>query len=389
MANRKIKICYISSVDVTMKFILFNQLIFLKREGFDVYVLCSPGKWLKDIEREGIKVKTIRVKRNISPFSDVITLIELFFYFRKEKFDIVHAHTPKAGLIGQLAAKLAGVPIIVNTIHGLYFQEKDSFKKRALFILTEKIAAKCSDLIFFVNKEDMQTVVDEKICSPDVVRYFGGGVDMARFNPGRFSQELIVEKKKQLGVNLNHNVIGIVARLVKEKGYEDLFEAFKEILTRFPQTTLLVAGFLEPEKKDAIQPDIVKQYGIENNVIFLGERTDVDEIYATMDMFVLPSYREGLGISLLEASAMEKPVVASDIRGCREAVGDGVTGKIVPLGDVPRLSQALMYLMLHPKEAKEMGENGRIRVAREFDERLIFGRIKEEYKRLLHNKGIV
>ena len=136
MANRKIKICYISSVDVTMKFILFNQLIFLKREGFDVYVLCSPGKWLKDIEREGIKVKTIRVKRNISPFSDVITLIELFFYFRKEKFDIVHAHTPKAGLIGQLAAKLAGVPIIVNTIHGLYFQEKDSFKKRAPIILT-------------------------------------------------------------------------------------------------------------------------------------------------------------------------------------------------------------------------------------------------------------
>ena len=123
---KNIKICYVVSVEMTIRFILFNTLKFLKNQGYDVYVVCSSGKWLKNIEKQGIKIKTIRFKRKISPISDLITLFRLYFYFKKEKFDIIHTHTPKPGLIGQLAAKMAGIPIIVNTIHGLYFQEKDS-----------------------------------------------------------------------------------------------------------------------------------------------------------------------------------------------------------------------------------------------------------------------
>ncbi len=382
-SSKRLKICYIVSVDITLKFILFNQLKFLQKEGYDVYVVCSPGKWIKDIEEYGIKVKTIKFKRKISPISDVISFIKLFFYLKKEKFNIVHTHTPKASLIGQLAAKMAGTPIIVNTIHGFYFQKEDSYWKRAIFIFIEKIIASCSSLIFFVNREDMKTAIEEKICFPDVIRYFGGGIDMQKFNQERFSEEFILEKKKQLNINPNHKVIGIVARLVKEKGYVDLFEAFEKIISRFPEITLLVVGFLEPGKKDMINTNIIKKYSIEKNVVFLGERTDVDEIYALMDIFVLPSYREGLGISIIEASAMEKPVIATNIRGCRESVEDGVTGKLVPLGNSLELSKALIYLINHPKEAKEIGKNGRIIVMRKFDERLVFDRIKKEYQGLL------
>ena len=206
---------------------------------------------------------------------------------------------------------------------------------------------------------------------------------MKRFDPERFSGEFIFQKRLQLGIPTGNRVIGILARLVREKGYLDLFSAFQKILEKFPATTLVVVGSLDFEKSDAIKPAVVHKYHIEKNVLFLGERDDVDQIYAIMDLFVLPSYREGLGISLLEASAMEKPVVVSDIRGCREAVEDGVTGILIPKGNAVALKEAVVYLMDHNQESKDMGRNGRLKVAREFDERIIFDRLKKEYRRLI------
>jgi len=384
---KNIKICYVVSVDMTIKFILFNTLKFLKNQGYDVYVVCSSGKWLKNIKKQGIKVKTIRFKRKISPISDLITLFRLYFYFKKEKFDIIHTHTPKPSLIGQLAAKMAGIPVIVNTIHGFYFQKTDNWFKRKFFILTEKIAAKCSNLIFFVNREDMETVIKERICSPDLTKYFGGGIDSFKFNPERFSRQWIYQKKRELNLDPSFKIIGIVGRLVKEKGYLDLFQALRKVLERFPKTLLLIVGFLEPEKKDALDPNvIVKNYGIEKNVIFLGEQTKVVELYALMDIFVLPSHREGLGLAILEASAMEKPVIVTNIRGCREVIDNGKTGILVPVKNPEKLSEAIICLLENPEKAKEMGIRGREKVLREFDERLIFSRIKIEYQRLIKEK---
>ena len=386
MKNYKIKICYISSVDITIRFILINHIKFLKREGYDISVVCSPGDFVKEIKYQGIKVKTIKFKRKISPFYDLITFLKLYFYFRKEKFDIVHTHTPKPGLLGQLAAKVAGVPIIVHTIHGFYFQQNDSFLKKSFYIFIERIAAKCSDVIFFVNKEDMQTAIKKGICDFGSMKYFGGGIDLSKFNFNKFSEEFIVSKKRELKLPIDSKIIGIVGRLVKEKGYLDLFKAFKKIIEIFPNTMLLVIGPLELEKSDKFKPAIVKDYGIEKNVIFLGERTDANELYALMDVFVLPSYREGLGISIIEASAMERPIVATDIRGCREAVDNNKTGILVPVKNSEKLAQAIIYLLKNPDVAREMGKQGREKVLKEFDENMVFGRIKVEYERLIKEK---
>jgi len=384
--NNKIKVCQMTTVDSSIRFLLLNQIKNLLKEDYEVSAVCSPGKWIKAIEENGIKVKTIEMKRKISPIFDLITLIKLFFYFKKEKFDIVHTHTPKPGLLGQLAAKLAGVPIIINTNHGFYFQKNSPYFKKKFFILIEKIAAKCSNLIFTINKEDFETAIEEKICSRDLIRYLGDGIDINRFNPERFSEKFILNKKKQLGINPEKKIIGIVARLVREKGYLELFAAFKKVLEKFPDALLLIVGPLEPEKRDAISPEIVKNYRIEKNVIFLGERTDVDEIYPLMDIFVLPSHREGLGLSILEASAMERPVVATDIRGCREAVDDSKTGILVPAKNPKKLAEAIIYLLKNPEKAKEMGKKGRMKIIKEFDERLIFARIQKEYQRLVQEK---
>lgn len=385
--KQKIKVCCIVSVGITLKFMLFNQLKFLQGEGYDVSAVCSHGKWIKDIEQGGIKVKTIRFKRrSFSPRSDISAFLQLISYFRKEKFDIVHTHTPKPEIYGQIAAKIAGVPIIIDTLHGFDLSPDTPWFQKKMFTLLQKIAARFSNVIFSVSQDVIKRAREEKICRPDLLKYLGRDIDTERFNPKRFSKEFVLNKKRQLGIDSSKRIIGIVARLVEEKGYLELFEAFKNVLDKFPNTLLLVIGPREPEKKDKINPEVVKKYGIEKNVLFLGERFDVDEIYPLMDIFVLPTHREGVGASILEASSAEKPVIATNIGGCPEAVDNGKTGILVPVKDVKKLTEAIIYFFNNPEKAKEMGKRGREKILKEFNENLIFERLKREYQKLVNEK---
>jgi len=380
MTKDKTKICFVASADITVKFLLLSQLKLLKNNGYDVYVIYSGSKWKEEIEAEGIKVKNIRITRKISPFLDLVSLLKLFLYFKKEKFNAVFTFTPKPGLLGQIAAKMAGTPIICNTIFGFYFSKTTPFLKRRFYIIIEKIAGLCSDIIFFRN---FKTAEKEKIGKAALKIYIGDGIDILRFDPKRFSEGFREKKKKELGISPGKIVIGVVARLVKEKGYLELFEAFKKVVEKFPEALLLVAGSADLEKKDSIDINIIKNFGIENNVIFLGERTDIDEIYSLMDIFVLPSWREGFSHSIMEASAMSLPVIATDIRGCRGAVDDQKTGILVPPKNYQKLAEAIMYLLSDAEKAKEMGKNGRKKAEKEFDERLFFDKMEKEYKNFI------
>src|SRR3989339_452663 len=384
--HRNIKVCHIVSADITVKFLLMPQLSFLITEGYDVFVVCSGGKWVKDIERESIKVKTIKLKRKISPFSDLVALWQLFWFFKKEKFDIVHTHTPKPALLGQMAAKMAGVPIIINTVHGLYFGNKFSFLKKQFYIFIERLSDGFSDLIFSQNKEDINTMRERKIGDQNKIKYLGNGIDLEVFDNKRFSAEFLNKKKEKLGLSESCKIVGAVGRLVAEKGYLELFSAFKKVLEKHPDIILLVVGPEEFEKKDAFKQGVVEQFGISKNVIFLGERSDIYEIYPLMNIFVLASHREGFPRSVIEASAMEKSVIATDIRGCREAVDNGKTGILVPVANPEKLAESIIYLLQNPKEAERLGKNGRLKVEKEFDEKLVFDRIKIEYDRLIKEK---
>ena len=371
-----------------VKFLLLAQLKFLQKEGYDVYAVCSESKWIDDIKKEGIKVKTIKIKRKISPFYDLITLCRLWNYFRKERFDIVHTNNPKPGLLGQLAARIAGVPVVVNTIHGLYFYINSPSPKRNFFLFIEKIAAGCSDLIFSVNKEDMDILIKEKIAKPEKIRYLGNGVNIDKFNSERFSKDFIDKKRKELNIPEDSKIVGIVARLLEGKGYLDLFLAFKSVLEVCPKTFLLVLGREEPEKRLGVNPKVVKDYGIEKNAIFLGEIDNIAEIYPLMDIFVLPSHGEGLSVSILEAMAEKRPIVATDIIGSREEIENGENGILVPVKSPDRLAKAIILLLSDQNRAKELGENARLRVEKYFNETIIFDKIKREYGPLLKEKLI-
>lgn len=384
---RKVKICHVVSVDMTLKFLLFPLLKFLQSGGYDVCAVCSPGKWINDLRNKGIKIKEINITRKLlTPFSDLVALIKLINYFKKEKFDIVHTHTPKAGLLGRIAAKTAGVPIIIHTNHGFYFQDDSSLIKKRFFIFLEKIGAKFSNVIFSINKEDIETAVREKICAREKIIYSGDGISTEIFNPANFSGEFIGDERKKIGVENDNRIIGFVGRLVKEKGILDLLEAFNIVKKQFPKIVLLIVGPAEPEKNDSINREMFNNSEIKDGVIFLGEKTNIERIYPLTDIFVLPSHREGLGLVLLEASAMEKPVIATDIRGCREAVDNGRTGILVPAKNPEKLAEAIGYFLSNPQKANDMGKNGRIRVVKEFDEKLIFDRIKECYQKLIKEK---
>ena len=374
------KICFVVAVDITLKFLLISELKFFKNQGYDVFVVCSPGKWLQDIKKEGVVVKEIIINRKIfTPISDLISLIRLFFYFKKEKFDLVLTFTPKPGFLGQLAAKMANVPIIINTIFGYYFHENTPFLKRKFFIWIEKLSAKCSSFIFFRNQEDFKTAQKENIVNPNFAEYIGDGIGLEKFNPTRFSPDSILQLKKSLGINTDYFVIGIVARLVKEKGYMELFEAFKNVLTQFPNTLLLVVGPADLQKKDNINPANIKQ----KNIIFLGERTNVDQLYSVMDMFVLPSYREGFPHSVMESSAMALPVVTTNVRGCRDAVENNITGIIVPPKNSQALQEAIIYFLKHPDIAKLMGQTGRKKAEKQFDRNILLQKMAEKIKELI------
>ncbi|HEY0090699.1 MAG TPA: glycosyltransferase, partial [Candidatus Lokiarchaeia archaeon] len=255
--RKKIKVCQVTTIPFAIRFLLLNQIKDLQKQGYDVSVVCSPGRWVKEIEEEGVPVKTIKITRKMSPFSDLITLIKLVFYFRREKFDIVHTSMPKPGLLGAMAARMARVPIVIHSNLGFYFQKDSHWLKRKFFLLIEKTTAKCCDLVFSVAKSDINLAIKEKICPSDKIKYLGGWVDLNRFNPNRFNQEFIERKKRELKIDNQAKVIGINARLVRDKGYYELFKAFGEVLKKFPQALLLIIGPEEPEKRDRINPDLV------------------------------------------------------------------------------------------------------------------------------------
>jgi glycosyltransferase involved in cell wall biosynthesis len=253
----------------------------------------------------------------------------------------------------------------------------------------EKIAAQCSDSILSQNKEDIETAVDEGICSRHKIKFLGNGIDLQRFDPRRLNLRLVKQAREELRLLPDVQIIGFVGRLVKEKGILEVLEAARMVLQKVQNVRFLIIGPVDPEKRDGIAPEMAKVYGVADSFLFTGLRRDMPELYSLMDVFVLPSHREGFPRSAMEASAMGVPCLVTDIRGCREAVDNSRNGLLVPLGNVHALAEAIVKLLTSRETAKKMGEEGR-RIAKErFDERVVFEKVKAEYARLLQENKIL
>ncbi|MEA2057639.1 MAG: glycosyltransferase family 4 protein, partial [Actinomycetota bacterium] len=250
----------------------------------------------------------------------------------RERPDVIHTHTPKPGLYGRIIGRLAGVPAVLNTVHGLYATPDDRPAKRAIVYALEALAARFSDAELIQSAEDHELLIERRITRPDRTVLLGNGVDLERFAPVPNDERLSV--RRALGIDDERVVVGMVGRLVAEKGYNELFEAASKLDDR---CIVVVIGPHEPDKDDGLDPAVVAR-AEQEGVRFLGMRSDVDALYGAMDIFVLPSHREGFPRAAMEAAATGIPVVATDIRGCREVVDPGVNGLLVPVRDADALA---------------------------------------------------
>lgn len=385
------KVAHIATIDMSLRYLLLNQLRSIQQAGYEVVGISSPGPDVAVVEAAGIRHIPVRITRNITPLVDLVSLCELYRVMRRERFTIVHTHTPKPGLLGQLAAHMAGVPIVANTLHGFYFHDHMHPAWRRFYTTLEKIAARCSDVILSQNREDMQIATREGICSQGKIKYLGNGIDLTRFDPERFSTEDVAKRKEELRIPADAPVVGFVGRLAaKRKGFLDFLAAGRIVAEHHSGVRFLIVGDSDPGKRDAVEPSTAKDYSIAERSLFLGQRPneDLPILYKLMNVLVLPSLLEGIPRAVMEASAMGVSVVVTDVKGNREAVEAGRNGSLVPLGDVPALAEAICELLADREKARRMGEEGRRMALERFDERLMFEKVKVEYARLLAEKGL-
>jgi glycosyltransferase involved in cell wall biosynthesis len=383
-----LRVAHITTVDQSLRYLLLNQMRSIAQAGYEVTGISAPGSDVPVIESMGIRHIAVPLTRRLSPLADLRALVQLYRIFRREQFTIVHTHTPKPGLLGQLAARMAGAPVVVNTVHGFYFHEHMPRLWREFYITMERIAARCSDLVLSQSREDLDTAIRLGICPRERIQLLGNGIDVQRFDRNRVDPATLAHLRSTLGLPSGVPVIGFVGRLVVEKGILELARAVQQVQSRFGPVTLLIVGGVDREKAGALNHEDIQAAAGTATCIFAGVRQDMPDMYALMDVFALPSYREGFPRAPMEASAMGVPCVVTNVRGCREAVEHERNGLIVPLRDVDALAEALISLLRDHDRRRAMGDAGRRMAHEQFDERLVFQRVLAAYHRLLHEKGV-
>lgn len=373
------KVVHVCTVGVTAVRLLLPQCEFLRQNGYDVSFVFSPGQEADKIRQEGFSVKELYIDRRIRPWFDINSMLGLEKYFRREKPTIVHTHTSKAGVAGRIAAARAGVPIVVHTVHGFPFHPGMNTVKYSTYVLIERLAARCSSVLLSQSREDVQNAYRLSIIpKTGKVIWIGNGVDVDHFNPARLTAEDKQRIKKGLGLKPNHTILTTIGRVNREKGYGDLIQAAAKL--RGSWQFLCIGedeGYLEEAKQSA------QLLGLDDRIQFLGKKSDVRDILAITDIFVLASYREGVPRSVIEAQAMGLPSVVTDIRGSREIVANNETGIIVPTHDPDALSRALQILIDNGELRYELGERGRESVKKNFQEKQVFQRILDAYQQCL------
>jgi glycosyltransferase involved in cell wall biosynthesis len=380
------RLAQVATADVTVRYLLAEQIRFLRDVGYEVTAICSPGPYIRDLVAEGIDVHPIPMARELSPLADARSLRALVRHFTEANYAGVITHTPKAGILGPLAARLARVPVVIHTVHGLLVHDRMPLLRRVVGLAIERFTAAFSDYLFFQSRDDIAFARRSRLKPISRLLYLGNGIDPQRFSRKK-DPGLRASIRRRVGVPETAFVVGTVGRLVWEKGYAELFRAAAILAEKYREMCVVVIGSVEPDQRDGLTPQDLDRLRGRSNLRFLGHRHDLPELYAMMDLFILPSHREGIPRSLMEASAMELPVIASDIRGCREVVVDGVTGLLVPVRDAAALAAAIARLYRQPEVAHAMGQAGRAHIVVNFDERAVLDRLRDHLEDLIPAHG--
>jgi glycosyltransferase involved in cell wall biosynthesis len=387
-------ILQICAVDFTARHFLLPLMRAQHDAGFDVRLACATGPFVADIVAEGFQVYPIPFHRSFNLLAHARAYRRLGQLLRRVRPVVAHTHTPVASLIARPAARRAGVPIVLYTAHGFYFHDAmRPFARRVHIGLERTAQRRWADFLFTQSAEDLATAVREGIAPAESAAAIGNGVDVARFAPGQFAPDEIEGCGRELGLESGDGpIVMTIGRLVREKGYFELLEAFAQAVHLHPRARLVAIGEALPSDHDDSAGQIrdrVRALGLERSVLFAGRREDVPRLLALADVFCLASWREGLPRSIIEAMAAGLPVIATDIRGCREEVVEGETGLLVAPRRPEPLVDALLRLMADPQLRRTMGQAGRRRATEHFDEAGVIERQMRVLRRLMEEKDLV
>ncbi|WP_353101118.1 glycosyltransferase family 4 protein [Myroides odoratus] len=358
----------------------------MSQKGFEVIGVASEGKELQDVkEEEGIRVIPLEMTRTISPIHDFKSLVAFYKLCKKEKPLIVHSHTPKAGIVGMLGAKLAGVPIRLHTVAGLPLMEATGLKRKVLNWV-EKLTYSSATKVYPNSVGLYDFILQEKFTSIDKVKVIAkgssNGIDTAFFSQESVGVERISTLKKELGILEDDFVFIFVGRLVGDKGINELVEAFTILSKHNTNAKLLLVGALET----ALDPLGVRTlFAIENDekIISVGFQKDVRSYFAVADALVFPSYREGFPNVVMQAGAMELPCIVSNINGCNEIIEEGENGLIIPVKDYDATLIAMLKLMREESVYKKLKINSRRMILERYEQKVVWNALLDEYTQLI------
>ena len=385
--ERAVRLAYVTTVPVTQWVFLRGQNTYMSDRGFELHAVSSPGPFLDGLkERDGVILHPVPLSRKISPVKDVLSLIRLIAAIRKIKPDIAHLSTPKAALLGAIASYFCRVPVRLFLVRGLLSRNERGIKGM-LFRATERLTVEFCNRIVFVSRSLLDFAKREGILGRKegivIADGMSNGVDTERFRPSRGSPG----GSEKTGISGTGPVVGYVGRLCRDKGVEDLAEAWRIVKEAFPDAKLLLVGPWEDD--DPAPPAVRKELEEDPNVLCTGYVEDVVPHYGRMDLLVFPSRREGFPNAPMEAAAMGIPVVAFDVDGCRDAVEDGETGTLVEPYNPKALAESVMTYLGDRPLRERRGRAGRERVLTKFGRERIREGLYKEYRRLLRDKGFV
>ncbi|WP_205509176.1 glycosyltransferase family 4 protein [Longitalea arenae] len=376
------KLIRITTVPVSLSVLLKDQLRYMS-DHFEVLAVSSPDKMLEQVGvREGVRTAPVTMTRAITPVQDVKALWKLYRLLKKEKPAIVHTHTPKAGLLGMIAGRMAGVPVRMHTVAGLPLMENTGVKRKVLDFV-ERLTYSCATHVYPNSKQLAGFILENRFCKQQKMKVLGNGssngINTRFFKPAEELEKTADALRKKYGLTDKHFVFVFVGRLVKDKGIDELVEAFSALRQKHPHIKLLLVGPYEPEL-DPLAPVTRKIIETDQLIIHAGFQQDIRPFLMISQALAFPSYREGFPNVPMQAGCFNLPAIVTDINGCNEIIEDGKNGLIIPAKDVPQLQKAMERLLTDKALYETLQSNARKMIVDRYEQKYLWELLLKEYQ---------
>ena len=372
----------ITTVPLSLEKLISGQLHFMS-SFYNVIAVSSDKERLERYgESEKVAVFPLEMTRKITPLRDVFAVLKLYFFLKKTKPFIVHTHTPKAGIVGMLASKLAGIPHRLHTVAGMPLLEQAGFKRMVLNFV-EKLTYSCATKVYPNSFKLRDVIIKNEYCPPTKLKVLANGssngIDTSYFDVSHFSEDQKSSLKQYLGIKSSDFVFIFVGRIVSDKGINELISAFSEIQEYKTNIKLLLVGPYEQEL-DPLKEETLNQINANKSIFSVGYQDEVRPYFAISDCLVFPSYREGFPNVVMQAGAMGLPSIVSDINGCNEIIEDTKNGYIIPVRDKEAVKETLIRILENQEEYSKMQHNAREMIVSRFDQKIMWESILQEYR---------